>query len=60
MALEDRLAAEPDAGHRSERQAKGVPVAKADDLRGEVVAPGGLDDHPAAHAQLAHRADHFD
>ena len=61
MALEHRLAAEPHPGDRAERQAQRMPVAKADDLAGELAsAAGGLDQHPAADPEFAHRSDDFD
>ncbi len=37
-----------------------MAVAKADDLGAEALAAGGLDRHPAADPQFAHRPDHFD
>jgi hypothetical protein len=37
-----------------------VAVAKSDDFGGQLAAAGGLDDHPAADAQLAHRTDDLD
>src|SRR5690606_26289557 len=60
MAGENRLATQPHALDRAERQAEGKAVAEPDDFAGEVGAAGCFYGDPASDAQLAHRPGDLD